>query len=61
MSLYTMQKFLFQLNREPEVQRRFAEDRAALLAEYALEPRSTKPCSTATSASSTCWAATASC
>jgi len=27
MSLYTMQKFLFQLNREPEVQRRFAEDR----------------------------------
>ena len=38
MSLYTMQKFLFQLNREPEVQRRFAEDRAALLAEYALEP-----------------------
>jgi hypothetical protein len=51
MSLYTMQKFLFQLNREPEVQRRFAEDRAALLAEYALEPEE----------SSTCWAATASC
>ena len=37
MSLYTMQKFLFQLNREPEVQRRFREDRAALLAEYALD------------------------
>ena len=34
MSLYAMQKFLFALNREPEVQRRYAEGcnaRAALL------------------------------
>ncbi len=38
MSLYTMQKFLFQLNRESQVQQRFRDDRAALLAEYALEP-----------------------
>jgi len=38
MSLYTMQKFLFALNREPEVQRRYAEGgeaRAALLGGYA--------------------------
>ena len=39
MSLYGMQKFLFALNREPEVQRQYAaagETRAALLASYAL-------------------------
>lgn len=36
MSLYAMQKFLFHLNREPEVQRRYQEDRDALLAEYPL-------------------------
>ncbi|MFP5405950.1 MAG: aromatic ring-opening dioxygenase subunit LigA [Gammaproteobacteria bacterium] len=39
MSLYAMQKFLFVLNREPDVQRRYAEagaTRAALLAEYDL-------------------------
>lgn len=37
MSLYAMQKFLFALNREPEVQRRYGEGgeaRAALLAGY---------------------------
>lgn len=37
MSLYAMQKFLFALNREPEVQRRYAEGgetRAALLGAY---------------------------
>ena len=31
-----MQKFLFHLNREPEVQRRWREDRTALLADYPL-------------------------
>jgi hypothetical protein len=39
MSLYAMQKFLFALNREPEVQRRYAEGgiaRAALLDGYEL-------------------------
>ena len=36
MSLYAMQKFLFHLNREPEVQRRWRDDRDALLAGYAL-------------------------
>ena len=36
MSLYAMQKFLFHLNREPEVQRRWREDRTALLADYPL-------------------------
>ena len=40
MSLYAMQKFLFALNREAEVQRRYAEGgevRAALLAGYDLD------------------------
>jgi hypothetical protein len=36
MSLYATQKFLYHLNREAEVQRRFREDRAALLADYEL-------------------------
>lgn len=40
MSLYAMQKFLFALNRDPEVQRLYAEGgaaRATLLAGYALD------------------------
>lgn len=37
MSLYAMQKFLFHLNRDPKVQQRFGDDRAKLLAEYALD------------------------
>jgi hypothetical protein len=37
MSLYGMQKFLYQLNRETRVQARFREDRAALLGEYPLD------------------------
>lgn len=37
MSLYAMQKFFFHLNREPKVQQRYREDRASLLAEYALD------------------------
>ena len=39
MSLYAMQKFLFALNREPDVQRRYAESgeaRATLLDDYDL-------------------------
>jgi hypothetical protein len=36
MSLYATQKFLYHLNREAEVQRRFREDSAALLADYEL-------------------------
>ena len=36
MSLYGMQKFLFALNRDAEVQRRYREDRDALLAGYEL-------------------------
>ena len=36
MSLYGMQKFLFHLNRDAPTQRRFRDDRAALLAEYTL-------------------------
>ena len=35
-SLYHVQKFLYQLNRDPAVQRRFREDLEALLAEYDL-------------------------
>lgn len=36
MSLYSTQKFLYNLNRDAEVQRRFREDRVALLREYDL-------------------------
>jgi Aromatic-ring-opening dioxygenase LigAB, LigA subunit len=36
MSLYGMQKFLYHLNRDPRVQARFRDDRAALLDEYPL-------------------------
>ena len=36
MSLYYVQKLLYQLNRDPNVRRRFENDRAALLAEYEL-------------------------
>ncbi|MEP6792356.1 MAG: aromatic ring-opening dioxygenase subunit LigA, partial [Ramlibacter sp.] len=36
MSLYATQKFLYNLNRDAEVQRRYREDRDALLAGYDL-------------------------
>ena len=36
MSLYAVQKLLFQLNNEQATRKRFAEERDALLAEYAL-------------------------
>jgi hypothetical protein len=36
MSLYGMQKFLYHLNRDPRVQSRFHDDRAALLDDYPL-------------------------
>ena len=37
MSLYATQKFLFDLNRDPSVQRRYRDDKDALLAGYALD------------------------
>ncbi|MDB5870718.1 MAG: aromatic ring-opening dioxygenase subunit LigA [Ramlibacter sp.] len=37
MSLYSTQKFLYNLNRDAEVQRRYREDRDALLAGYDLD------------------------
>ena len=36
MSLYSSQKFLYQLNRDPLLQARFREDRAAAISEYEL-------------------------
>lgn len=36
MSLYYVQKFLYQLNRDPAVQRRFRDDVEGLLSEYDL-------------------------
>lgn len=36
MSLYGMQKFLYQLNRDPGVQRRFRDDQRSLLDDYPL-------------------------
>ena len=37
MSLYSTQKFLYHLNRDPAAQRRYREDRDALLADYDLD------------------------
>jgi Aromatic-ring-opening dioxygenase LigAB, LigA subunit len=37
MSLYAAQKFLYHLNRDATVQRRYQNDRAALLADYELD------------------------
>jgi hypothetical protein len=37
MSLYYVQKLLYQLNRDPGVRKRFAEDREGLLADYRLD------------------------
>ena len=37
MSLYGTQKFLYHLNRDPAVQRRYRDDRAALLCDYPLD------------------------
>jgi hypothetical protein len=36
MSLYYVQKLLYQLNRDPAIRKRFENDRAALLEEYEL-------------------------
>jgi hypothetical protein len=36
MSLYTVQKLLYQLNRDPSIRKRFDSDRDLLLAEYPL-------------------------
>jgi hypothetical protein len=36
MSLYYVQKLMYQLNRDPAVRKRFATDKAALLDEYTL-------------------------
>jgi hypothetical protein len=36
MSLYYVQKLLYQLNRDPDVRKRFAADKGALLDEYEL-------------------------
>ena len=36
MSLYQLQKFLYDLNRDPNVQRTYRADRATLLAQYEL-------------------------
>jgi hypothetical protein len=38
MSLYYVQKAIYQLNRDPELRRRFADDPGAVLASYELTP-----------------------
>jgi len=38
MSLYSLQKLLYQLNRDPRARQRFAEDFEGLLSEYELTP-----------------------
>lgn len=42
MSLYALQKIIYQLNRDPGVRRRFAAERDALLAEYELDDEEAK-------------------
>ena len=42
MSLYQLQKFLFELNRDPGVQRDYRSDRDNLLQRYALTPEERK-------------------
>ena len=37
MSLYQVQKLIYQLNRDPRTQQRYAQEREALLAEYAFD------------------------
>jgi hypothetical protein len=64
MSLYAMQKFLYAMNREADVQQRYLEGgatRDTLLAGYDLDEEERARSAMATSASSTCWDATASC
>ncbi len=41
MSLYQVQKLIYQLNREPRTRQRYAEERDAVLAEYDLTPQET--------------------
>jgi hypothetical protein len=41
-SLYALQKIIYQLNRDPGVRRRFAAERDALLAEYELDDEEAK-------------------
>ena len=50
MSLYYVQKLLYQLNRDPGVRKRFDARREDVLAEYPSRTRSALRCSTATSA-----------
>ena len=42
MSLYAVQKLIYQLNREPAIRRRYDEDFEALLAEYELSDEELK-------------------
>ncbi len=41
MSLYQVQKLIYQLNRDPRTRQRYAEERDAVLAEYDLTPEET--------------------
>jgi hypothetical protein len=38
MSLYQVQKLIYQLNRDPRTRQRYAEERDAVLGEYDLTP-----------------------
>ena len=41
MSLYQVQKLIYQLNRDPRTRQRYAEERDAVLREYDLTPEET--------------------
>ena len=60
MSLYQVQKLIYQLNRDPRTRERYAAERDAVLAEYELTTRRRGRSCSPISACSTCWASTAS-
>lgn len=60
MSLYQVQKLIYQLNRDPRTRQRYADERDAVLGEYDLTQEELGRWRSPTSGFSTCWASTAS-
>ncbi len=60
MSLYQVQKLIYQLNRDPRTRERYADERDAVLGEYDLTQEEIGALRSPISGFSTCWASTAS-
>jgi Aromatic-ring-opening dioxygenase LigAB, LigA subunit len=56
MSLYQVQKLIYQLNRDPRTRERYAQERDAVLAEYELTDEERRALTEPDVACSTCWA-----